>query len=150
MRRGPRLRRLGAQCFFAAVIGLQLFFVVRAYDDPHHLFGYQPFSESSTWRATILRVTDSGRYDIRNGWAGYHWSQLVRGRGLTTPWVDGSAASGVESQLAFFQQALDWVATHTPNDRSTRYFEAHVRTVRNRGEPETRVMRSVERELPER
>ena len=46
MRRGPRLRRLGAQCFFAAVIGLQLFFVVRAYDDPHHLFGYQPFSES--------------------------------------------------------------------------------------------------------
>jgi len=28
--RGPRLRRLGAQCFFIAVVGLQLAFVVRA------------------------------------------------------------------------------------------------------------------------
>lgn len=150
MRTRPRLRRLGAQCFFGAVVGLQLFFVVRAYDDPHSMFGYQPFSESSTWSAVILRVTDRGKLDIRNGWEGYHWAELVRGRGLTTPWVRSNAASGVDSQLAFFQQALDWVATHTPRDRSTRYLEAHVSYVRNRGEPESLVLTSVERSIPER
>ena len=149
MRRGARLPRLGAQCFFVAVVGLQLFFVVRAYDDPHSMFGYQPFSESSTWRASIVRVTDHGRFNIRDGWEGYHWNQLVRGRGLTAPWIESSAASGVESQLAFFQQALDWVATHTPRDRTTLFFEAHVRYVQNRGEPRTRLMTSVLRELPE-
>ncbi len=143
-----RWRTRLAQAFFVAVVALQAHFVVAAYDDPHSHFGYQPFSQSSTWQATIVRVLDDGsRVDVREGWEGYSWPALVQERGLDTPWVAGTAPSGVESTLAFFQQALDYVATHTPRDTHTRYFEAQVHTVKNR-RPRDWVLRSVERELP--
>ncbi len=140
------LRRGAAKVFFVFVVSAQFYFVVAAYDNPHKHFGYQPFSQSSTWESSIVRVLHSGeRIDIRDGWEGYRWSELVRERGLDAPWVRRSAPSGVESTLDFFQQALNWVATHTPRDRETRYFEAHVRYIKNRGAPQTVVMRSVER-----
>ncbi len=131
-----RTRKKVAKAFFAAVVLAQAYFVVAAYGDPHKFFGYQPFSESSTWEAQIVRVLPDGeRVDIRHGWEGYHWHQLVRERGLDAPFEMHRAHSGVDSTLAFFQAALDWVATHTPRDRRTRYLEARVRYIKNRRAP---------------
>ncbi len=141
------VRTLAAQLFFAAVVIAQAYFVVAAYDNPHSHFGYQPFSQSSTWSAHIVRVTyDGQRHDIRDGWEGYHWPTLVRARrGLDWPFDTHNAHSGVESTLDFFQKALDWVALNTPNDRTTRYLEARVHYVKNAHEPVEVTLRSVER-----
>jgi hypothetical protein len=55
------------------------------------------------------------------------------------------ADHGIDTTLAFFADALDYVAAHTPRDRQTLYFEATVTYYRNRRGPFTRVMRSRER-----
>jgi hypothetical protein len=127
------------------VVVLQLAFVVRAYWAPHHEFGYQMFPESSQWQAEIYAVADGQRRSIDEGWSGYRWNDLVDGRGLDVPWRRHHADSGVDRQLAFLQEALDWVATNTPDDDRTEYLEAVVTTWPNLGEPETQVLRSVER-----
>jgi hypothetical protein len=131
------------------VVVLQLAFVVRAYWAPHHEFGYQMFPESSQWQAEIYAVADGQRRSIDEGWSGYRWNDLVDGRGLDVPWRRHHADSGVDRQLAFLQEALDWVATNTPDDDRTEYLEAVVTTWPNLGEPETQVLRSVER-FPQR
>lgn len=134
--------------FFAGVVGLQIFFIVRAYHDPHVHFGYQPFNESSTWRAEIVRVTvDGRRLSVRDGWQ-YDWNDLVRDR-VDHPFDLGHADSGVDSTLVFLQHALDWVADHTPEDRETLYLEAHVTYFRNTRGPVYRLFRSHEREEAE-
>ncbi|MFK8004224.1 MAG: hypothetical protein AB8H86_31955 [Polyangiales bacterium] len=140
-------RNVAAMLFFAGVVLTQLYFVVGAYEHPHKLFGYQPFSESSEWRTTIVRVLPSGERDnIRDGWNGYLWHELVPvGRGLTFPLDWHRAHSGVGSTLAFFQEALDWVATHTPDDTEALYLEAEVEYRRNGHEPVRVVLRSVDR-----
>ncbi|MEO0323547.1 MAG: hypothetical protein AAF447_11365 [Myxococcota bacterium] len=139
-------RHLLVAAFMALVWGAQLHFVIAAYDSPHKHFGYQPFNESSTWEAQIVRVTRDGRReDIRHGWEGYRWDELVRGRGLDVPFVRHHASYGAAATLDLFQQALDWVATHTPADRSTHHFEAQVIVVRNAGEPRLHQLRSVTR-----
>ena len=51
----------------------------------------------------------------------------------------------MDSSLAFFQSALDYVATHTPGDEHALYFEAHVEFRRNGHEVERVVLRSVDR-----
>lgn len=141
------LRKAAAIFVFATVTLAQAYFIVAAYDNPHHVFGYQPFSEASSWRATIVRVLDTGeRDDIRDGWEGYLWHELIPvGRGLTFPLDWHHASTGVDSSLAFFQEALDYVATHTPNDEHALYLEAHVEFRRNGHDVETVVLRSVER-----
>lgn len=131
------------------MVVLQLAFVVRAYWAPHHEFGYQMFPESSQWQAEIYAVADGQRRSIDEGWSGYRWNDLVDGRGLDVPWRRHHADSGVDRQLAFLQEALDWVATNTPDDDRTEYLEAVVTTWPNLGEPETQVLRSVER-FPQR
>lgn len=141
-----RIRKKAAKAFFAAVVLAQAYFVVAAYGDPHKFFGYQPFSESSTWEAQIVSVrADGERVDIRHGWEGYHWHQLVRDRGLNAPFEMHRAHSGVDSTLTFFQAALDWVATHTPRDTRTQYLEARVRYIQNRRAPVELTLRSVDR-----
>jgi hypothetical protein len=127
---------------------LQVAFVVRAYWAPHHEFGYQMFPESSQWQAEIVRVTPTGRSSIEDGWAGYRWNDLVEGRGLDVPWRRHHADSGLDRQLRFLEEALDWVATHTPDDTETEYLEATVTAWPNLGPAETRVIRSVDREIP--
>lgn len=145
MARVHALRRALRVLTIAGVWSLQLGFVVAAYDNPQKHFGYQPFSESSTWEATIVRVLRDGRrVDVRDGWS-YEWGAMVRGRGLDRPWHEHHAASGVDATLERLQAALDWVATHTPEDTETRYLEAEVRTVRNRRPMRFHVLRSVER-----
>ncbi len=128
---------------------VQLAFVVRAYWAPHREFGYQMFPEASRWQAEIERVTADGeRVPITEPWSGYEWADLVGGRGLSGPWRVHHADSGVDRQLAFLDEALDWVALNTPEDHETDHLEARVTTWRNLGEPTTRVLRSVRREAP--
>jgi hypothetical protein len=129
-----------------AVIVAQLAFVVRGYFAPHKEFAYQMFPESSTWQADIVRVTTDGRrVPITDAWDGYRWSQLVTSRGLSRPDVRRHADAGLDNQLAFLDEALDYVAEHTPRDTETRYLEAVVTTWHNTDPPEVVVLRSVDR-----
>ena len=131
---------------FVGLITLQLVMVVRAYEAPHKEFGFQMFPESSQWQAEIVRVTvDGERIPVDRPWAGYEWQDLVRGRGLTTPWRRHHADAGVDNQLEFLGEALDWVAANTPADDETRYLEAEVTVWPNLGDPVTLVMRSEDR-----
>ena len=139
------LRRVARRAIVAGVVALQLTTVVRGYDDPHRVFAFQMFPESSRWQADIWRVDGSGaRTPINQDWE-YRWSDLVRGRGLTNPFVEHHADAGLDGQLAFFQAALDWVADNTPEDRDTVYLEAEVIVRHNGREPQTLRFRSADR-----
>ena len=142
-------RGTAVRTVFAIVVLGQVALIVHGYRDPHKRFAFQPFSESSTWRADITRVLADGRRIPVNGpWHGYEWTQLVRERGLGFYRGMHHADSGVDSVLDFLQRALDWVALNTPNDRETLYFEARVVYHRNRKGPHTVTLRSVERSEP--
>jgi hypothetical protein len=142
-------RVVARRVVFVGVIVLQLAFVVRAYWAPHKEFGYQMFPEASTWQAEIVRVTvDGDRVPVERPWNGYEWNTLVPERGLTSPWIRHHADAGLDNQLAFLGEALDWVAANTPRDTETRYLEATVTTWFNLRQPDTEVLRSPERTLP--
>ena len=148
-RDGTRIRTWARRVVVVGFVALQLGLVVRAYGAPHKEFGYQMFPEASRWRADIVRVTADGRrVSIREPWDGYEWSTLVRGRGLTTPWIEHHADSGLDRQLRFLEEALDWVATNTPDDDETRYLEATVESTFNTRPVVTTTIRSVERPTP--
>ena len=135
--------------FVVAVLGVQLAFAVNGYRDPHKFFAFQPFNESSTWRADIVRVTWSGeRLPIDGGWAGYEWDDLVGMAALRNASQLRHAYMGVGATVDFLDDALDWVATHTPDDHETRYLEAQVITYQNTRGPTVTVLRSVERQRP--
>ncbi len=123
---------------------------VNGYRDPHKFFAFQPFNESSTWRADVVRVTrDGDRVPIDGGWAGYDWDTLVDMTALQHPGGgQRHAYMGVGATIDFLEDALDWVATHTPADRQTRYLEATVTYFENTRGPERVVLRSVERARP--
>lgn len=126
-----------------AVVVLQLGLVARGYWSDHKQFAFQMFPESSTWRATVVRVTaDRRRVPIERRWSGYRWDQLVRDRGLSYPSIRHHADAGLDNQLAFLEAALDWVASNTPRDRQTRYLEATVTSWHNTDLPRVRVLRS--------
>jgi hypothetical protein len=130
-----------------AVVVLQLGLVARGYWSDHKPFAFQMFPESSTWRATVVRVTADGRrVPIERRWSGYRWDRLVRDRGLSYPSVRHHADAGLDNQLAFLEAALDWVASNTPRDRQTRYLEATVTSWHNTDPPRVRVLRSRVRE----
>jgi hypothetical protein len=124
----------------------QLTFVVRGYFAAHKEFAYQMFPESSTWQAEIVRVTTDGRrVPISDPWDGYEWSRMVSSRGLSRPSVRHHADAGLDNQLAFLDEALDYVADNTPRDTETRYLEAVVTTWHNTDAPEVVVLRSDDR-----
>jgi len=142
----PRWRRALARLLFFGVVAVQLYFILRGYRDPHVHFAYQPFNESSTWKAEITRVTvDGRRIDARRPFHGYDWDALVRDR-VDRPWGLRHADSGVDSTLAFVQEGLDWYADNTPRDDETLYLEAYVTYYRNTRGPVHRLFRSHERE----
>jgi hypothetical protein len=144
-----RARVLLRRTVVVTVVVLQIALVVRAYWAPHKEFGYQMFPEASAWQADIVRVTDDGRrVSVEQPWYGYRWNQLVDDRGLTWPWVRHHADAGLDNQLAFLAEALDWVAANTPRDTETRYLEAVVTTWFNMRGPETTTMRSPDRVPP--
>ena len=139
------VRRYLRRGVIAVVVVAQLTMVVVAYDSDHRTFGFQMFPESSRWRAEIVRVdTDGVRTPLADDWE-YRWSDLVRGRGLTNPFVDKHADSGLRNQFRLFQGALDWVAEHTPDDTTTAYLEAVVTYTDNGRGPYVRTFRSVDR-----
>ena len=135
--------------FVVAVLGVQVGFALNGYRDPHKFFAFQPFNESSTWQAEIVRVTWEGeRLSIHDGWAGYDWDTLVDMEALREPEHLRHAYMGVGATIDFLDHALDWAATHTPADRSTRYLEANVTYFENTRGPRHAVLRSVERPRP--
>jgi hypothetical protein len=139
----------GRRIAVVAIIAAQLTFVVRGYWTPHREFAFQMFPESSTWQAEIVRVTADGRrVPIEEPWFGYRWSTLAPDRGLSSPGRRHHADAGLRGQIAFLEAALDYVARHTPRDTETRHLEAVVTTWYNTEPPRTRVVRSVERDLP--
>jgi hypothetical protein len=130
-----------------AVVVVQLGLVARGYWSDHKQFAFQMFPESSTWRATVVRVTTDGRrVPIERPWDGSRWGELVRDRGLSFPSIRHHADAGLDNQLAFLEAALDWVASNTPRDRETRYLEATVTSWHNADPPRVGVLRSSVRE----
>jgi hypothetical protein len=143
----PRTRVVGRRLVVLAVVLLQLGFIARGYWSDHKEFAFQMFPESSTWRASVVRVTADGRrVPIEVPWSGYRWDELVRDRGLSYPAVRHHADAGLDNQLAFLRAAIDWVADNTPRDRETRYLEARVTSWHNADAPTTEVFRSHLRE----
>ena len=135
------------KAFVVGVLTLQAALAVNGYRDPHKFFAFQPFNESSTWSADIVRVTwDGERKPVADEWAGYRWSSLVGMPALTGYSRTRHASYGVDATIAFLDDALDWVATNTPADHETRYLEAIVTYHRNTRGPQVTVLRSVERE----
>jgi hypothetical protein len=142
-----RLRVIGRRAVVALVVVVQLALVARGYWSDHKEFAFQMFPESSSWRADVYRVTAAGeRIPVSAPWSGYRWEDLVRGRGLGRPEVRHHADAGLDNQLAFLDAALDWVATHTPRDRESRYLEAVVTAWHNTDAPHVVVLRSEARE----
>jgi hypothetical protein len=130
-----------------AVVCLQIGLVARGYWSDHKQFAFQMFPESSTWRASVVRVTADGRrVPIERRWSGYSWDELVRDRGLSYPSIRHHADAGLDNQLAYLEAALDWVASNTPRDRETRYLEATVTSWHNADPPRVGVLRSRVRE----
>jgi hypothetical protein len=125
------------------VVVVQLALVARGYWSDHKEFAFQMFPESSTWRADVVRVTADGRrVPVEFPWSGYRWDELVPNRGLAYPSVRHHADSGLDNQLAFLEEALDWVARSTPRDRRTRYLEARVTSWHNDDPPDVELIRS--------
>lgn len=127
-------RRVGwwvARLLLVALIAWQLVTIIRGYEDPHRVFAFQMFRESSSWEADIFRVTASGdRIDVQEPWGDpadpYHWSDLVRGQGLDHPFSRHHAVAGLDATFDFSQHALNWTALNTPRDTETLRLEAVV------------------------
>jgi hypothetical protein len=138
---------VGRRVIVVAVVLLQLGFIARGYWADHKEFAFQMFPESSTWRASLFRVTADGeRLPIDRPWFGYRWEDMVRDRGLSYPQYRHHADAGLDNQLAFLRSALDWVAANTPRDHETRYLEARVTAWHNDDPPRVEVFRSRARE----
>jgi hypothetical protein len=138
---------VGRRVIVLAVVLLQLGFIARGYWADHKEFAFQMFPESSTWRASLFRVTADGeRVPIDRPWFGYRWEDMVRDRGLSYPTYRHHADAGLDNQLAFLRAALDWVAANTPRDHETRYLEARVTSWHNDDPPRVEFFRSRARE----
>lgn len=144
----PRWRALLVRGFVATVLVGHVLLLARGYVDPHKLFAFQPFNESSVWRADVVRVTTDGRrIPIEEEWpGGYDWDELVGWGVLERPSVPRHAYSGLGASLDFFAESLDWVADHTPEDTETLRLEAVVEGWRNTRGPRMQVFRSDIRE----
>ena len=138
---------VGRRVVVVAVVVVQLGLVARGYWSDHKEFAFQMFPESSTWRADVVRVTGDGRrVSVEVPWSGYRWDELAPKRGLSYPSVRDHADAGLDNQLAFLREALDWVAHNTPRDHETRYLEARVTSWHNDDRPEVELIRSDVRE----
>ena len=141
-------RVLMRRIVFVGVIVFQVVFVVRAYWAPHKEFGFQMFPEASSWQAEIVRVAVNGdRVPVDKPWFGYEWNTLAPDRGLASPWLRKHADDGLDNQLAFLDEALDWVAANTPRDTETRYYEATVTTWFNMRASSITTLRSPDRNI---
>ena len=145
----PRWRARLVRAFFVTVLAAQAVLLVRGYGDPHHFFAFQPFNDSDIWRADLYRVTPGGeRRPVDDGtWFGYSWDELVDVPQLVRPDRLRHANTSAASTIDFLDEALDWVAAHTPRDTETRYLVAEVTWFHNTRGPHTVTLRSDEREM---
>lgn len=146
------LRRSSRAAFFIAFIAVQLALVLTAESRPDRIFGFRMFNESSSAKFDLFRRVRRGRRErlvpLRDGtWqartpAGesreFHWTDSVRYTALQEPSRFVHATYGLDAQLFRLQQALDYVAQHTPDDAETLSFVAKVETLKN-GRPGPRV-----------
>ena len=143
----PRWRIRAARIVFVGVLVIQIGLAVNGYREPHKYFAFQPFNESSTWQAEIVRVTwDGRRIPIDEPWSGYDWDTLVDMSALQQPGALRHAYMGVGATLDFLDHALDWIADNTPADSETRYLVATVTYYENTRGPHHTELRSHERE----
>ncbi len=144
----PAWRARAVRALAVGILVGQAALLIRGYWDPHAHFGFQPFPESSTWRADIVRVTADGRrISIDEPWpGGYDWDRLVRWRVLQHPERRKHAYSSLDATVDFLDEALDWVAEHTPADTETVRLEARVEGRRNTRGPVLIVLRSDDRD----
>jgi hypothetical protein len=109
-------------------------------------YGFRMFPEASTVSVHVSRRLDggrlvplqAGRWDAKDcGGAGHRlaWGKMVR---PPAPWrldAELGAPYGVEASLEEARGALDYVASHTPEDCETRALVAEVTTRKNGGPP---------------
>ncbi len=119
---------------------------------PDRVFGFRMFNESSKVKFELSRRVRRGRRErlvpLRDGaWrartaAGerreFQWQTSVRYPALSAPSRFVHATYGLDAQLFRLQAALDYVASHTPEDAETLAFVADVDTIKN-GRPGPRV-----------
>jgi hypothetical protein len=143
--------------FAGLFLAVQLTLIATTGWRPNHAFGFRMFHEYATvkvrlWRRVrghpgLVRV-DNGLWWARDRAGQVHrmawfWSVAPFG----PAWLDATvkASYGADWALAAYQYALDWVATHTPEDAETETLEADV-TVQNNGHaPVTHHLTSVVR-----
>ena len=125
-------------------IALQLTLVATGGLREDRLFAFQMFNESSTLKVHLYRRLKSpagvlspvalGEWDARGLDGSVH---RVRWRDHVKPIELGlfdrtlHASYGVQAQLSRWRAALDYVATHTPEDAETDALVADVMVVRN-------------------
>ncbi len=148
---GPALARStvrdrAVRCFFVAVVTGALALLVRGYHDPHRLFAFQPFNASDEWQVDLYREIDGVLVPVEGGeWEGYRWNALV------PPQLQGlgrlrHASGGADNTIDFLDDALDWVAHHTPADTETDRLVAEVTWFHNTRGPYTTTLSSGLRE----
>lgn len=132
--------------------GLELFGIAWGQKQPDHVLGFQMFNEASRLTIHLKREVRSGakRKLVRvvdGHWrapnqAGqvrdYSWPELVTYSPLNQLDRSVHASYGLDAQLMRLQQALDYVARHTPDDAQTLALVADVETTRN-GQPPSKV-----------
>lgn len=129
-------RRAGAGVVFVAALGLHAALLARASADPHARFGFQPFQESDTYQAEIVRVLRDGSVrPVDDGTWAHDWNELVGVAGLRSPWRTRHASGGADGVVDLLDRSLDWVIENT-DDPDTVRLEATVTLVRNGGSPE--------------
>jgi len=144
----PHRHRRLVTGFVAALLTIQVGFAINGYRDPHKFFAFQPFHESSTWRADIVRVTwDGERLPVEGGWAGYDWNELVDTAALQHPWRTRHAYIGGRRHYRLPRSGSRLIAANTPDDLDTRFLEATVTSFENTRGPTVTVVRSAERSL---
>ena len=136
-----RRRVIARRLVVGIAVALQLGFVVRGYTSDHKDSRSRCSPSPRTGAPTSLRVTSTGeRVPVDEAWYGYRWSELVRSRGLSDPAHRRHADAGLDNQLAFLAESLDYALTHTPRDTETVFLEAQVTYWRNASSPEQTVV----------
>ena len=127
-------RRVAILGFCTVFFGGQVAVIAGSYVRGDRLGGYQMFAETTYFTARLYRVTAEGKRELARGGAWrardsaggnltYHWGRLVDDFKLDRLERRTRAKIGIGTTLKFFQDALDYVAIHIPEDRETSRLE---------------------------
>src|SRR5277367_5022115 len=135
---GARGRALFCVLFF----GSEAVLVATAGMRSDRSYGFRMFPEASTIVVHVARRLDGGRvvpieadrwqaHDCSGGVHSFRWSTMVHSPAPGQLDVPIGAPYGVESELHRTRDALEWVATHTPEDCETRALVARIEPRKN-------------------